>query len=57
MEWNEAAPFGHNGNDVNAFAEALRIMEDGINASSHKDTRIEEVQGNFPGLQKITIPL
>ena len=55
--WNEAAPLGHNGNDIKAFADALRIMEDGDNARHNLGPRIEEVQDMIPGLKKVTIPL
>ena len=55
--WNEAAPLGHNANDIKAFAEALRIMEDGDNARQNQGSQVEEVQDKIPGLKKITIPL
>ena len=55
--WNEAAPLGHNGNDIKAFAKALRIVEDGDNARHDPSSRIEEVQDKIPGLKKVTIPL
>ena len=55
--WNEAAPLGHNANDIKAFVEALRIMEVGKNARHNPGSRIEEVQDKIPGLKKITIPL
>ena len=55
--WNEAAPLGHNGNDIKAFAEALRITENGDNARQNPGSLIEEVQDKIPGLKKITIPL
>lgn len=54
---NEAAPLGHNGNDIKAFVEALRIGEDGDNARNNPDSQIEEVQDKIPGLKKVTIPL
>ena len=55
--WNEAAPLGHNGNDIEAFADALGIMEDGDNARHNPGSQIEEIQDRIPGLKKITIPL
>ena len=55
--WNEAAPLGHNANDIKAFAEALRIMEHGINARQNPGSQIEEVKDNIPGLKKVTMPL
>lgn len=55
--WNEAAPFGHNGNHIEAFTKALRMMENGNNARQNPGSRIEEVQDKIPGLRKVTIPL
>ena len=55
--WNEAAPLGHNGNHIAAFAEALRMTEDGHDARHDPGSRIEEVQAKIPGLKKVTIPL
>lgn len=55
--WNEAAPLGHNANDIEAFAEALKIVEDGDNARHKPGSRVEDVQDKIPGLKKVTIPL